>query len=138
MGDAPVMLHRKRLPPELAPASEAFHAVVADLEPAKAALTEALPTTRAPGRPLPEALGAFEAGLVRARAGMPAWRTPELDARWIACDRGLEAALEHVRRVRRDGVEPAGFEALLWLIEDLLDPLDPFADAERAFLDLRR
>jgi hypothetical protein len=132
------MLRRKRLPPELAIASDAFHAVVADLEPAKAALTEALPTTRAPGRPLQEALGAFEAGLVRAGAGMPAWRTPEIGALWIACDRGLGEALDHVRRVRRDGIEPVGFEALLWLIEDLLDPLDPFAEAERAFRDLRR
>jgi hypothetical protein len=132
------MLRRKRLPPELAPALGAFHIVVAELEPAKALLTEAVPTTRAPGRPLPDALHAYEAGLARAQAGMAAWRTPELEARWMACQTGLEAALERTRRARDDPIEPAGFEALLWLIEELLDPLDPFADAERAFLDLRR
>ena len=132
------MVRRRRLPPELAPASDAFHEVLTDLEPAKAALTDALPTTRAPGRPLQEALESFEAGLVRARGGMSAWRMPALDIWWIACDRGLEDGLARVRQVRRDGTEPVGFEAMLWLIEDLLDPLEPFADAERAFLDLRR
>ena len=130
------MLRRRRMPTELAAAYDAFLAVLEELEPAKAALTEVLPGTRSPGRPLPDALAAFEAGLTRADARMPGWRADALASQWDACSEGIRTSLAGAASAER--ADPAGFESLLWLVEGLLDPLDPFVDAERAFLDLRR
>jgi hypothetical protein len=130
------MIRRRRMPPELATAYDAFLAVLEELEPAKAALTEVLPGTRSPGRPLPDALAVFEAGLTRADARMPGWRIDALAPQWDACSVGIRTCLAGAASA--EGADPAGFESLLWLVEALLDPLDPFVDAERAFLDLRR
>jgi hypothetical protein len=130
------MLRRKRIPGELTAVYDAFHAVLEELEPAKVALTEVVPGTRSPGRPVPEALAAFSAGLARADERMPAWRIEELAREWTACSEGLRTSSAAAARAAT--FEPTGFESLLWLVEELLDPLDPFAEAERAFLDRRR
>lgn len=128
---------RKELPADLVPAADAFAAVLAELEPAKAGLSDVLPGTRMPGRPLADALAEFETRLARAELIMPAWRRSELEAVWIACDEGLRAALDFARRARREAPDVMGFEGLLGLVEELLDPLDPFADAEARFEQLR-
>jgi hypothetical protein len=129
---------RRELPPALAEAYEGFLAVLDPLEPAKAALTDVLPGTRMPGRPLSDALAAFVEGAEQARARMHGWRCPELEREWAACAAGLERALSRARRVQDEAIEPSGFEELLGLVEELLDPLDPFVDAEAAFRALRR
>ena len=87
-----VIWRRKRLPEELEGPFEAFGAVLAEVEPAKAALTEVMPTTRMPGVSLPDALVEFEARLSAADALMPAWRRPEVEQEWVACDAGLRSA----------------------------------------------
>ena len=71
-----LMFRRRRLPPELEPVRDAFDAVLAEVEPAKAALADCMPTTRLPGRPLPDALAEYEEHLERARALMPALASP--------------------------------------------------------------
>ncbi len=83
-----MILRRKRTTPQVQASFDAFRDVLAHLEPAKAALTDVMPTTRMPGRPLPDALAEFEEGLRRAEERMPAWRTPELEPEWTACERG--------------------------------------------------
>ena len=129
---------RKELPPELAPAYGAFLALLEVLEPAKAGLTDVLPGTRMPGRPLADALAAFEAGLREAGARMDAWRAPGVADQWEACRQGLEAASTLAARVRAEPPELGGFEGLLGLVEGLLDPLEAFAAAEERFRSLRR
>jgi hypothetical protein len=131
------MFRRKRLPEELEEAETAFGAVLEDLEPAKAALTDCMPTTRLPGRPLPDALIDYEDHLERARSLMPAWRRPETEEVWHACAAGLDEALELARRLREEAPELGGFEGLLGTVEELMDPLDPFEAAARRFHDLR-
>lgn len=132
------MIGRRQLPEELRPVFGAFEAVLAEVEPAKAALTEALPTSRLPGRPLAECLDAFEGGLRRARARMATWRHPSLEEAWRACDEGLGHALELAARLRAEAPDPGGFEGLLGTIQALLDPLDPFEDAAARFDGLRQ
>ena len=66
-----MILRRKRSSPEVQASFGAFHDVLEHLEPAKAALTEVMPSTRMPGRSLPDALVEFEHGLERAEARMP-------------------------------------------------------------------
>jgi hypothetical protein len=129
---------RKQLPDELVAAYDAFHAVLDEVEPAKAGLADVMPGTRLPGRPLGHALDEFVQRLERAAPLMAAWRREPLEDVWVACDDGLRRSLERARRLAGDGVEPEGFEALLGVVEHLLDPLDPFAVAEDRFRRLRR
>jgi len=131
-----VILRRKRTAPEVQASFDAFRHVLVHLEPAKAALTDVMPTTRMPGRPLPDALAEFEGGLVRAEERMPAWRTPEMQAEWTACEQGLADALGRARRFREDAPELGGFEGLIWAVEELMAPLDPFVMAAERFRDL--
>ena len=99
-------LRRRRLPEELLAPARAFDDLVPELERAKAALADAVPGTRMPGRPLAEALWAFETGLREAEERMGAWRTPEVEAEWIAAEAGLAEALGMASRVRRRSAIP--------------------------------
>jgi hypothetical protein len=133
-----MMFRRKALPDELIPSFRAFHDVLDEIEPAKAGLTEVVPGTRLPGRPLDDALAEFVARLTRARDLMPAWRRPELEAEWSACADGLAIALDRATELLDDAYEASGFGSLVGLVEGLLDPLEPFAQAEDRFASLRR
>jgi hypothetical protein len=129
---------RKRLPEHLLGPEAAFRSVVETLEPAKAGLTDVLPTTRLPGRPLRHAVAEYRDRCVAAEPLMPSWRCDELETEWQACERGLREAAgraDHLLAVEDD---PIGFEDLLGTVERLLDPLDPFADAAERFRVLRR
>jgi len=132
-----VIFRRKELPPELRPAEAAFALVLGELEPGKVAITDVLPGTRMPGRPLHDALEEYERRLGAASALMPGWRRPELEDQWLACETGLSVALSLTRRAREEALDVVGFEGMLGLVEELLDPLDPFADAEARFRQLR-
>jgi hypothetical protein len=131
-----VILRRKRSSPELQASFRAFREVLEHLEPAKAALTEVMPTTRMPGRPLPDALVEFEEGLERAEALMTGWRAPDLDGEWLVCQRGLIEARDRARRFREDAPDLGGFEGLIWTVEELMAPLDGFATAAERFHEL--
>lgn len=128
---------RKRLPAALEGPFESFSLVLAQIEPAKATLTHVMPTTRMPGTPLPDALAEFEQGLLTARKMMPQWRRGELEDVWSACNEGIDEALDRARRLREEAPDLGGFEGLIWAVEQLLAPLEPFADAATRFRSLR-
>ena len=130
-------MKRKRLPADLAGPFQAFLRVLALVEPAKAALTDVVPTTRLPGTPLPDAVQVFEDGLLSATGAMPAWRTPQTQEVWDACMSGLELSLERARKLREDAPELGGFEGLRWAVDQLLAPLEAFHAADEAFRSLR-
>jgi hypothetical protein len=133
-----VSLRRRReLPGDLQAASGAFTAVLDEVEPAKAALAEVMPTTRLPGRSLPDALSEFESRLVRAKAGMPSWHAGAVDDVWHACDAGIDEAMARAERLRAGAPDLGGFEGLLWAVGELLAPLEPFEDADRRFRTIR-
>ena len=131
------MFRRRRLPERLEERRRAFEDLVPELERAKAALTESVPGTRLPGRPLAETLLEFEDGLAGVRAGMARWRAPELEDAWRRAQAGLERALALAERVRVDAPEPRGFEELIALVGELIAPLDAFAGVEERFRRLR-
>ncbi len=131
-----MILRRKRSSPEVRASFAAFRDVLQHLEPAKAVLTDVLPTTRMPGRSFPDALVEFEEGLERAAALMLGWRTPALEPEWIACEQGLVDARERARRFREEAPELGGFEGLIWAVEELMAPLDGFATAAERFRKL--
>jgi hypothetical protein len=132
-----MMWRRKRLPAELEGPFEAFARLLTEIEPAKTALTHVMPTTRLPGTPLPDALVEFEERLGAARSMMPAWRCPEVEDVWAACNAGVGEALDRARRLREDAPDLGGFEGLIWAVEQLLVPLEPFGEAAGRFRRLR-
>jgi len=125
---------RRRLPERLEEPARAFDDLLPALERASAVLTESVPGTRLPGRPLAETLSEFEEGLREVRGRMDAWRSPDLEPEWDACSHGLDGSLALADRVRTEGAHPEGFEGLIGLIGDLLAQLEPF---ERAAARLR-
>jgi hypothetical protein len=131
------VFRRKRLPPELEAPYGGFRRVLAEVEPAKEALTEVMPTTRLPGRSLPDALAEFEERLERARTEMPGWRHPGFGREWLACSTGIDEALARARRFREEAPDLGGFEGLIWAVEELLHPLEPFQAAAERFRSLR-
>ena len=132
-----VTLRRRRLPAGLEEPFAAFRRLVRTLERSKAALTASVPGTRLPGRPLAETLLLFEEGLREVRAGMDAWRAPELEDVWLAASEVLAQASALAARVRAEGSAPQAFERLIVLIGDLLQPLEAFSAAADRFRDLR-
>lgn len=131
------MFRRKRLPAELVPVFATFSAALAEVETGKTALAGVMPTTRLPGTPLPDALLEFEDRTARAAGLMAGWRVPALEEQWSACDQGLAQARDRARRFREEGPDLGGFEGLIWAVEELLTPLEPFEAAALRFRALR-
>ncbi|MCI0632753.1 MAG: hypothetical protein L0206_02375 [Actinobacteria bacterium] len=132
-----MVLRRKRPLATLAERHAAFEDVLSEVERAKDALTEAVPGSRMPGRPLAEAMLTFEDGLRSAEGAMDRWRAPEVELEWFGAFQGLHASLALAERLRTQGPEPVGFEALIGSIGGLLAPLDAFGGAIARFRSLR-
>jgi hypothetical protein len=132
------MFRRKELRDDLREALDGLRAVVAEVETAKRAMTTTVPSTRLPGTPLPEALLELEEHLGRANELMPAWRHPDVEAEWFACNAGIEESLERARRLREDPPELGGFEGVIWAVDQVLAPLEAFEAAAERFRTLRR
>jgi hypothetical protein len=132
------MLRRKRLSTELETALVELRSVAGEVEAAKDAMTGTVPSTRSAGRPLAEGILELEQRLAVARGSMPAWRHPEVEEEWLACDVGIEKSLERARRMREDPPELGGFEGLIWAVDQLLAPLEAFEAAAERFRTLRR
>jgi hypothetical protein len=131
------MLRRRRLPEELEPCRDAFEEVLRQVEPAMESLAHCMPTTRMPGRPLPDALADYEDHLSRSAGLMAAWRRAEVETVWLACEEGIQTGLERARRLREEAPDVVGFESMLGTVESLMDPLEPFEAAGERFRELR-
>ena len=132
------MFRRKRLSPELDAALGDLRVVVEQVEAAKQAMTRTVPATRSAGTPLAEGILELEQWLAAAQGLMPAWRHPDLETEWLACDAGIRDSLERARRLREDPPELGGFEGLIWAVDQLLAPLEVFEAAVDRFRTLRR
>jgi hypothetical protein len=126
------------LPPELEVSLNGLRDVVIEIEAAKGALTGTVPSTRSAGIPLAEGILELEQGLTAAQALMPAWRHPDVEDEWLACDAGIRESLQRARRLREDPPELGGFEGLIWAVDQLLAPLEAFEAAAERFRTLRR
>ncbi|HXJ65687.1 MAG TPA: hypothetical protein VNN79_18170 [Actinomycetota bacterium] len=131
------MLKRRRIPPELEAAHAAFEATLGRVERAKEDLVSAVPSARAPGRSLAEALADYEEGLREAKRTMPGWRRAETERDWAACDRGIDEAVGLAERFRL-GTRELPFDALMFALQDLMVPLEAFEQAVRGWRRLRR
>jgi hypothetical protein len=134
----PSVFRRKRLPDQLQVPLGRLRAVAAEIEAGKRAMTGTVPSTRSAGTPLAEGILELEGRLTTARTLMPAWRHPVLEQEWRACDEGIRESLDRARRLREDPPELAGFEGLIWAVDQLLEPLEAFEAAAERFRTLRR
>ena len=132
------MMRRRRLPPDLVGSLDALRRVVDEVEAAKDAMTGTVPSTRSAGTPLAEGILELEQRLTAARTLMPAWRHPDLEDEWLACDAGIRESLERSRRLREDPPDLGGFEGLIWAVDQMLAPLEAFEAAAERFRTLRR
>jgi hypothetical protein len=128
----------RRLPERLRPALDGYREVLGHVDRAGRALTDAVPTTRLPGRPLAEALLAFEDELAAAERSMPSWRADGLEAVWRSCSGAIAEARRRAERLRLGAGEPRGFEGLIGSIGDVLAPLEAFELAGQRFRVLAR
>jgi hypothetical protein len=131
------MPRRGREPPDAVIVWRAFEAVAERVEAGKAALVAAVPTARVEGRPVAEALLEFEGELRAAQERMDAWLRSEHRRLWAACRDGLDEALRMAEGARLQA-QSLDFESLVDLIGRLMEPLDPFAEAERSLKVRRR
>ena len=132
------IFRRKRLPDQLQVSLGGLRAVAVEIEAAKRAMTGSVPSTRSAGTPLAEGILELEDRLTTAQTLMPAWRHPELEQEWRACDEGISESLDRARRLREDPPELGGFEGLIWAVDQLLEPLEAFEAAADQFRTLRR
>ena len=115
-----------------------FRSVAGEVEAAKDAMIGTVPSTRSAGTPLAEGILELEQRLAVAQRSMPAWRHPDLDEEWLACEAGIRESLERARRMREDSPDIGGFEGLIWAVDQLLAPLEAFEAAVERFRTLRR
>jgi hypothetical protein len=130
---------RRELPPELATAYAAFRSCAAHVDLGQRAIIRCVPSSpRAVPLPLDVGAETLQLALSDAATGMAAWRRPELEGEWQACADGLaatRAGVEATVAVLRSTDE---LERALTAVQDLLDPLHAFVDAEAAFVRLRQ
>ena len=132
------LLRRKRLSEDLHGPLDVLRTVVAEVEAAKLAMTGTVPSTRSAGTPLAEGILQLEQRLAAAQELMPAWRHPDVENEWRACDGGIRESLDRARRLREDPPELGGFEGLIWVVDQVLTPLEAFEAAAERFRTLRR
>jgi hypothetical protein len=128
----------RRLPERLRPALDGFREVLGHVEGARRALTDAVPSTRLPGRPLAEALVLFEDELSATERSMPSWHDEALEAEWRSCSDAIAEARREAERLRLGPHEPQGFEGLIGSIGEVLAPLEAFGRAGERFRVLAR
>ncbi len=134
-----ILRRRQRpLPPEIVPVHEAFLRCAEHVDLAQRAMIRCVPSS-ARSMALPLSVGAetLRVSLAAAREAMPAWRHPSLEDAWRACDEAIGATLAGVDGAVATASATKELEVALTAVQDLLDPLHAFVDAEEAFRRLR-
>lgn len=127
------------LPPELVAVHAAFARCAAQVDLAQRAMIRCVPSS-ARSLALPADVGAqtLELALAEAAAGMADWRQPAVEEHWLACTAALRATLDGLDRAVSIMKATPELEIALTAVQDLLDPLHAFVDAEQAFDRLKQ
>lgn len=103
------------------------------IEGGRRVLLGTLPTGRVEPAPIAVGTDAVRQAVADARTWMPAWRIDEVDAEWQDCARALDEAERGADEIDEVAASTRELEELLEACQSVIDPLDTFADAERAF-----
>lgn len=126
------MFRRKpELPPDLHAAWWAFVDCAEVIEAGRRVLLGTLPTGRVEPAPIGAGTDAVRRAITDARAWMPAWDLDDLHDAWMDCVTALDDAGSALDDVDEVAASTDELEELLTSLQDVIDPLDTFADAER-------
>ena len=121
------MFRRKPdLPEDRVPAWRSFLDCAEVIEGGRRVLLGTLPTGRVEPAPIAAGVDAQRRAIADAREWMDAWRVAEVEHEWQDCARALDEVLEVAASTNE-------LEELLESLQGVIDPLDSFADAERAW-----
>lgn len=108
------------------------------IEGGRRVLLGTLPTGRVEPSPIGVGTDAVRRAVVDARTWMPQWHLDDLDADWRECHEALDEAEKGCDEVDEVAATTGELEELLGAVQDVIEPLDTFADAERAWRRLWR
>lgn len=129
----PLRNRRPPLPEDRVAAWQAFLDCAAVIEGGRRTLLGTLPVGRVEHTPIGLGVDAMAAALVDARTWMARWRVPELVEDWETCASVLDEAEQGLPTVRAVAASTGELEELQGAVGDVIEPLDAFADAERAW-----
>jgi hypothetical protein len=129
------MVFRRKpdLPGDLHDAWWAFLDCAEVIEGGRRVLLGTLPTGRVEPAPIAVGTDAVRRSIADAREWMPRWKLDELADEWADCQRALDDAEAGTTGLDEVAVSTRELEELLEACQDVIDPLDTFADAERAW-----
>ena len=129
------MLRRRRaVPPDLAPVHEAFLRCAAHVDLAQRAMLRCVPSSaRSMALPLEVGAETVRLALADALRELPGWRHPAVEEWWQACRAAIDQTLATLDAAVAKAGATKELEVALTAVQDLLDPLHAFVDAEEAF-----
>jgi hypothetical protein len=125
------------MPDHLRPAWEAFSEQAERVEKARQALLSCLPVGRVDPAPVPVGLDVLRDELTEIVGVMDAWKVDEVADPWQRCRAGVDEALAQIEPTREVAESTGELEELLDAVTDVVEPLDVWGEAERAWLKLR-
>lgn len=103
------------------------------IEGGRRVLLSTLPTGRVEPAPIGVGVDALRRALEDARGWMDAWKLVELEDVWLECHRALDEAEASLGEVEEVAATTDELEELLEAVQEVIGPLDAFADAESAW-----
>lgn len=132
-------LGRRNLPEDLLAAYAAFRRCAEHIDLAQRAMLRCVPSSaRSVALPLEVGAETLRLSLAQAGADMPAWRHPAVDDEWHQCERALADTLAGVDTAVAAASRTRELEVALTAVQDLIEPLHAFVDAEARFVAMRR
>lgn len=131
------MLSRKVMPERLTGAWAAFAEQAQRVEAARLALLRCLPVGRVDPAPVPVGLELVRDELRAVAWELDAWRVPEVEAEWHAVGEAVADADAAVDGALRVATSTRELEQLLEAVGEVVEPLDAWSRAERAWLRQR-
>lgn len=129
----PLFARKPELPADLHEAWRAFLDCAEVIEGGRRVLLGVLPTGRVEPAPLGVGTDAVRRAVTDAREWMPRWELEPLRDEWQDCQAGLDEALRGCDEVDEVAGTTDELEELLTAVQDVIEALDVFADAERAW-----
>lgn len=125
------------LPEVLEAPHAAFAAQVERVATARRALLSCLPVGRTVRAPVPVGLDLLAEELAAVESELPAWHVAEVADAWRACADAVAAAQEATPRAHEVALASSELEEVLQAVTAVVEPLEAWADAERAWHRLR-
>ena len=129
----PLFARKPELPADLNEAWRAFLDCAEVIEGGRRVLLGVLPTGRVQPAPMTVGTDAVRRSIADARDWMPRWQVDAVAAEWQDCLDALDEAERGCVAVDEVAASTDELGEVLDAVQDVIEPLDVFADAERAW-----